>query len=143
MTRPTAKFADADSIKDLEVNKFLGDDNDDVAVRTVVSSGNLEFTFSGLSEAIKITTLDVTDTATALPATPLNNRNSISIRNLDNTETLYIGDINLTADAVNGTTSGWEVPPQESLNFDIANDVTVYGRAETGKSIKVKILEMA
>jgi len=101
------------------------------------------FVFSGLSQEIKITTLEITDTAAAIPTTNLTNRNSISIHNLSATEILYIGPSNVASGRTVGGNGGWEVLPGEALNFDIANDVTIYGIAESGKTILVKVLEMA
>lgn len=47
-----------------------------------------ELTVSGLREAMRITTMDVSTTETALPATPLTNRNAISVSNLSGVATV-------------------------------------------------------
>lgn len=115
----------------------------DVNVLGGLVSATGEFTMSGLSEAIRTTTMTVGDTATALPATALANRNSITIVNYSATEILYIGGPTVTADRVIGITSGYEVNPGEGFNLDITEDIVLYGRAESGQSILVKITELA
>jgi hypothetical protein len=88
--------------------------------------------------------MDVSNSAVLLPTTALLNRNSLSIRNLSNTNTLYVGFTSgVTADSVNGTTSGWDVGPQESFNLDITDDIVIYGICETGKPVKIKVMELA
>lgn len=103
-----------------------------------------EFTVSGLKVSFRNTTMDVTSTAVALPATPLTNRNTITIQNKSLTDTLYIGPDNLvTADSVLGTTSGMEIGPGESWSIDITDQVVLYGIVETGKTIRIKVTEAA
>jgi hypothetical protein len=101
------------------------------------------FSPSGLFTDWLITTMDISDTATPLPATPLSGRNSIIVFNKSLTETLYIGKSDLTADTVNGTTSGWDIPKNSYYAFDVRDSIVIYGRCETGKSVKVKIMELA
>jgi len=101
------------------------------------------FTFSGLSTEVKVTTLDVPDTEVALPATALSGRNSLSILNTDGVETLYIGPTGLTADNIAGTTSGDEIGPGNKFAIDITDSITLYARAEAGKTIRVKVSEYA
>lgn len=125
-----------------EQEKFVLKDGE-VAVRTDTTlSGTIEATPGGLSTGFLITTMDIGNTATPIPATPLALRNSLSISNLSETETLYIGpDTAVTADAVNGTTSGWEVPPLGTLNLDAKYTIIIYGITAT--TLKVKVLEIA
>lgn len=111
--------------------------------RVCIDEGSISATFtpSGLSTAFVITTLDVTDTAALIPPTPLSGRNTVSIFNTS-IETVYLGPTNaVTADRVNGTTSGWELGPLENINFDYKDSVGIYAIAETGKTIKIKIME--
>lgn len=100
-------------------------------------------TTPGLTVSIKTTTMTVTDVATALPAVPLVNRNAMSVVNLDAAEVLYIGNATVTANRVIGTTAGWEIPAQEGFNLDVTDSIVIYGIAEAGKTILVKILEIA
>jgi len=101
------------------------------------------FTPSGLFTDWVITTMDVGDVAIALPILALTGSNSIIIHNKSATETLYIGKSNVTADTVNGTTSGWEIPKNSYYALDVKNNIVIYGRCETGKTVKVKIMELA
>ncbi len=131
---------------DREYEKFILDSNNKTAVNTVAEVTNSitgEFSVSGLKVGGKITTILVSTTALALPATALTDRNAIAIRNLSDTDILYIGfDTLITANDVLGTTAGWQVGPQENLQFDITDAVVIYGIAASG-SIKVQIMELA
>lgn len=132
----------SDGIKDREFQKFC-EVGGQTAVRTctTIEGGSIDSTPSGLQNSFRTTTMLIGDVAAPIPATPLSDRNSLSIANLDSAETLYIGDSNVTANRVVGTTSGWEVGPGETLNFDVKDTIIIYGRAESGKSIMVKVLE--
>ena len=134
-----------DGVRQREYNKFVLDGENKTAVNTVVSSGTISGSFSpsGLNVALKVTTLTVGDTATALPVTALTSRNSISIQNKSTTQIVYIGDINVTADTVVGTTSGYELLPGSFFNVDVTPNITIYGRCESGQSALLKILELA
>ena len=129
---------------DREYQKFV-DTIDGPAVRTVtdLSGMSIDAVPAGLHVAIKITTMLVGDTQSALPATPLSQRNAMVVTNLDLTEILYVGPTGVTADAVVGTTSGHEVNPGEGFQLDIQDDIILYGIAPTGKTIKVKVTELA
>ena len=115
------------------------------AINPGKSEGPITGTFSpsGLSVDFRITTMNVPDTATAIPAVALADRVAMSITNLDAVEILYLGKITVTADRVLGTTAGWEVGPGESFNVDIADSIVIYGRAEATKTILVKVLEIS
>ena len=110
-------------------------------VKSTVLAGTV--TPGGLRTAIKVTTMDVTSTVGAMPPVPLTKRNSLSIQNKSATVTIYLGNINVTADTVDGTTSGWELAPNSFLNFDITDDVIIYAITPIGQTAKVKILEMS
>ena len=102
------------------------------------------FTPSGLTKEIKVTTLQVGDSAVKLPATPLTDRNTLSIFNKSSTVTIYIDDENtVTADSTIGGTGGWEVLPNERLNIDIKNAIELWAIAPTGQTAIVKLLEVA
>lgn len=118
----------------------------DVGLDVNLIGGVVSGTFSptGLKVAFKVTTADITDTASQLPLTPLTGRNSMVIHNLSSTDTLFIGpSSSVTADRVLGTTSGHEVFPGETFAIDITNAVILYGIAPAGKTIRVKISEVA
>jgi hypothetical protein len=131
---------------DREYQKFTLDSNNETAVRTVSEVTNSisgEFSVSGLKTGGAITTILVDTTASPLPPLPLQDRNAIAIRNLSDTETLYIGFNNLIEANDNlGTTAGWQVGPQENLQFDITDQVIIYGIAASG-TIKTQIMELA
>lgn len=122
-----------------EYEKFGLDDEGFVYVRTSVFG---EIRPSGLDVAIKTTTMTVGSTAVALPATALEGRNSIILHNKSITETLYIGNDDVTADTVNGTTSGYELAPGAFFNIDITDNIVIYGITE-GATITVKVTEVA
>ena len=111
---------------------------------SVTGSFTGTFTPSGINIAIQTKTIDVDDTAgQALPATPLTDRNSMVVHNKSTTDVLYVGPSTVTADSVIGSTSGHEVYPGETFAIDIKDSVILYGRAETGKTIRVKVTEIA
>lgn len=98
---------------------------------------------SGLSKDWRISTMSVGDVALALPIIPLADRNSIIIHNKSTTDKIYIGKSNVTADTVVGITSGWEMLPNSYYAIDVKDSIVIYGRCETGKSVIVKVMELA
>lgn len=128
-------------ISDLEKAKFFRDlvDNE-VTVRT---SGKGTYTPLGLHVGQVITTMMVGDTAVKIPAVPLSDRNELVIQNLSTTDTLYFGNSNVTADRVVGITSGFEISPNAFQNISITDDIEIYGIVESGKSIMIKVWEVA
>jgi len=121
-----------------EFDKFEENVAGETAVRTTG-----EYSPSGLRVGLRVTTMDVGDTAVAIPASAFASRNAISIYNKSTSQTIYINDINVTADNVLGTTSGWEIPPNGYFNVDITPDIIIYGRCESGQSARIKVLELA
>lgn len=132
------------SLPDLDKNAFevLDEPNFIVARRVKIYEGTVEATPSGLKIAFRNTTTTLSTTALPLPATALTKRNSIIIYNLSTTEILYIGNSDVTADVVDGITSGWQVAPQSYFSTDITPAITLYGVYATGTH-KVQILELA
>jgi hypothetical protein len=104
---------------------------------------NIDVQFSGLNIAMKITTMEVTDVAGKIPATPLAQRNAIAVTNLDAVETIYVGPSTVTAGRSLGTTAGWEIGPSETFNVDITENIELWAVADTGATVKVKVLELA
>lgn len=123
-------------------NSFVNDSNGDVA-RNVTFSGDINSSPSGLRNGFRITTMDVADTEIALPVIPLTDRNAFSVFNMSFTDTLYVGETGVQASDAIGTTSGWEIGPRESFNSDIKDTIIFYGIAASGKTIRVKILEIS
>ena len=101
------------------------------------------FTPSGLQNDWIITTLDVGDTETVLPAIPLTDRNTMIITNTSAGDTLYIGPTGVTADNLVGTTSGYEIPPGGQFSIDVTDSIPIYGIAAAGITIRVKIMEVS
>lgn len=132
---------------DREYQKFDLNSDNKTAVRTLSEITNQiegEFVFSGLKTGGRITTILVGDVAIALPSSPLANRNAIAIRNLSETDILYIGFDNLIQANDNvGTSAGWKVEAGENLQFDITDAVVIYGIMETGITAKIQIMELA
>lgn len=93
---------------------------------------------SGLSTALKTSVHTVTDTAAAIPATPLANRNSAAFRNMG-PYTIYFGSSAGVTDA-----DGWPKYPGEEFHIDIKDDtaVTLYAVCSSGESSEVRILEV-
>lgn len=132
------------SLPDLDKNAFevLDEPNFIVARRVKIYEGTVEATPSGLKLAFECTTDDYSTIAKALPLISLPKRNSIIIYNLSSTEILYIGNSDVTADVVNGKTSGWQVSPLSYFSTDITPAITLYGVYANGTH-KVQILELA
>lgn len=101
-----------------------------------------DITPSGLHVAGRVTTMSVSTSAVALPATALTNRNAISVTNLSTSQTLFIGfSSSVTADRAIGTNAGWEIGPNEGFNLDIKDNIVIYGIS--AGSITVKIMELS
>ena len=63
--------------------------------------------------------MDVGDTETALPVSPLSDRNAISIANLSTTETLYIGNTGVVADRSIGITAFFSIGCLKKLTLSL------------------------
>lgn len=124
------------------VRGTIFNDPDNLDLHTVRTTAKGTFSQTGLKNGGRNTTLDVGDTATAMPV--FSSRNALSIHNTSETEILYVGfDTSVTADSVIGTTSGRQVGPGQILNFDATDNISLYAVAETGKTIRVHVMELA
>ena len=129
------------TLDDCERRKFDINDNDEVIIRTTAEG---EFTFSGLGIGMKTSTLQLTSSQTALPATALTDRNSLTIQNFSPSSTVYIGTTGVTAGRnIGSTTDGYELGPEESVNIDFKAAITIYGICDSGETAIVKITEYA
>lgn len=99
-----------------------------------------EFTPQGLNVALKVTKATITDTATAVPLTALSDRNSMIIRNESLSDSIFIGNSDVTA---SGSTEGWELLPNSFFSLDIKDSIQIYAIAATGISVPIKVLELA
>lgn len=94
------------------------------------------FTPSGLSTGGLITEVTLsTATWTALPPTPLANRNAMGFQN----RTSDVISVNFDTPA---GTIGWKVAPNGELFFDVTDAVTVYAKALTGTPT-ITVMEIA
>jgi len=130
------------SINDLEKEKFRdgGALGTRVAITTDGEPLDANFAPSGLRIRLKISNIAITDSASPIPAIALADRNSIIIQNKDPLETLFIGESDVEA---SGASEGWEVAPTSFFSTDIKNNIVLYGIAPTGKTINIKVMELA
>ena len=128
------------NLRDAELASIYEDSTDGKTYRRTTAKG--EFKPEGMTDW-RITTLEVTSSQTPLPSIAFTDRRSLTVFNASETDVLYIGSIGVTANRVIGTTAGWEIQPNSSINIDFAADVTIYGIAESSKTILVKIMEIA
>jgi len=113
-------------------------DND--ATNPVVISGSAGV--AAPTGPFKITVGTATDVASDPLPIPLNNRFSLSIRNMDPVVTMYVGASPLvTAD--NASTGGWDVGPGEDFHLDLSDANAFYLITPTGLTALFKILEIA
>lgn len=104
-------------INDREHDKFLWDTELGTVVKTLTKIFGGEITILS-PQTFKVTTIKVTDTPTLLPRTP--GSLAVDFRNMSETVTVYKGPENsVTADLVEGTTSGWQIGPGEGDNFSL------------------------
>lgn len=109
-------------------------------VSEIVGAVSGSFAPSGLKVRIKITNMTVTDTKTAIPLTPLIDRNSMIIENRSAIDSIFVGENDVTA---SGGTEGWEIPVSSGFSTDITDAIILYVVAPAGKTVNVKIMELA
>ena len=110
--------------------------------RTQELTGTIEgeFTPQGLNVALVVTNMNVTATAGVVPLSPLTDRNSMIIRNLSLSDSIFIGNSDVTA---TGSTQGWEILPNSFFSLDIKDSIQIYAIAPTGITVPIKVLELA
>lgn len=93
----------------------------------------------------EVTTALVTDTAANPLGAPLTNRVSLSIRNVDAANSVYLGkDASVVSALAVGTTSGWELFPNSAdQNLDLDAGETLFLICAAGKTALVQIFEIA
>lgn len=121
------------------------DESQKLWARLVKIFGNVDSAPVGLSKDFKVTTFEVTDVETKLPPVPLRDRNFMVLVNKSISDDIYVGKTGVVAGNAIGTTSGMDVPASETFNIAIKGNVEVelYGIAETGKTVLVKVIEVA
>lgn len=96
------------------------------------------FTPSGLSIAGKLTFVELSDSAwTALPLTPLSNRNGMSIQNQSPSEM----QVNFTGTG-GYTENGIKIIAGGERYYDITDSIVIYGRLASGTA-KVAVEELS
>lgn len=121
------------TIEDRQFNSFTLDANGKVCRRIC---GDIGVSQNGLSIGGLITEVTLsTATWTALPPTPLANRNAMGFQNSTN-ETISV-NFSTPAGIV-----GWKVKPNGELFFDVTDAVIVYAKALTGSPM-VTVMEIA
>ncbi len=127
----------------------LGDGTNLVTSTTVSSHVGLDvnliggvvsgtFQSSGLSTSLKNSVMTITDVASKVPATPLTNRNALSIR-VWGSNTVYFGGSTVTAAA------GYPRLSLEEIQMDIKDNssVELWAICASGQTSEVRILEVA
>jgi hypothetical protein len=112
------------TVEDREFSKFELDDDGKVRVRTV-TEGTLtgEISPSGLKNGGRITEVTlIANQWTALPPTPLTNRNALGIQNQSGV------DIKVNYPPLPDAYIGWIIPPADSKLYDVTDNIVIYGR---------------
>lgn len=136
------------NLVDREFDKFVETPAGDTAVRTLIandSSSPVVVSGGGYTAPtgpIKNSVYTVNSTASNPIPTPLTDRVSVSIRNKDPIDSVYIGGLS-TVTADDTATGGWEIGPGEDFNLDLDDSHVFFLISEAGKTPLVKILEVA
>lgn len=125
-------------IVDREYQKFVDVAPGETAVRVSGENFSGNFSVSGLKTGGLHTVVTLNSTTwTALPATPLADRNAISIQNESATAVKL--NFNGAAAGFIGTTI---FPNGGERQYDIKDDILVYGKCQSG-SVQVTVEEIA
>lgn len=120
VTLPTA-------LQDREVQKFVEDDNGNVAVRMHGSNFSGSFSVAGLRTGGRVTEVALnSSTWTALPATPLTARNALAIQNTSGIEI----KLNYASDVVGYV--GVKVAAGSERQYDITDTIIMYAKSASG-----------
>lgn len=87
-----------------------------------------------------ITNTSATDVASDPLATPLADRVSLAITNLDGTNSVFFGNADVTD---SGATRGREIGPNEDFNIDLDDSNAFFLVTSAGKTAAVNIIEIA
>lgn len=133
------------NINTREFDKFAFDPELETVVKVLAKIFGGEITILSPDD-FKITTLDIGDVATKLPATPAAGRISMDIRNLSGinepNDILYIGpNASVTATDTVGTSSGWQIGPGEGDNVELRASKEAWAIAPAGLTIRVQVRE--
>lgn len=123
------------TIEDREYRKFTCTTDDKVAIRTNVEG---KLSFSGLSIGGKIQLVSINDaTWTALPVSPLTDRNGLSIQNTSGQ------DIYLQYDNTSVTPNEWvTVGNNVERYYNITDTIVIYAKSSSG-AVSIVVEELA
>ena len=79
--------------------------------------------------------ITITNVATAIPTTPLQERKAISVRNWSNNITVYLGGAGVTV------ANGYPLQPYESLPLEVGQGLFLYGIVASGTA-EVRYMEI-
>lgn len=114
-------------VKTLEFQKFDLDADGKVIVKT---SATGVFKPSGLNVAGRFSLVTLSDASwTALPVSPLSNRNAMSIQNQSGVE------IKVNYDSGVATYTGVTIPAGGERFYDITDDIVIYAKASSGSPV--------
>lgn len=131
------------SLCDREQDKFCEDSAGKTAVRVCADtdplpvSGDFALAADG---PIFPTGETVTDTSAGFPTTNQVGRAALSIRNIDNKDSIWV----VRTSGITLAAAGdhvWEVGANETINTELTDSNKVFLVAESGKSVDVQILE--
>jgi len=92
-------------------------------------------TVASLRGSLRSSSVTIGTTPTEIPASPLSNRKSITLKN-NGSNTIFLGHSGVT------TTNGYPLKINESLDIDLDDATTLYGIVATG-SEDLRILEFS
>lgn len=126
------------TLVDREQDKFREGPDGRACVAVCGSDGEeIKVNFAAPNGPYLISEHTVTTTSAGFPATPLANRVSLAVRNLDATNSIYI----VNAAGLTTAATKWEVGSDETINFDIDSSESIYLVADT--NVSISIMEIA
>jgi len=136
---------DSQQAQSFELIHDSTDQSQKLWARLVKIFGSVDSAPVGLSKDFRVTTFEVGDTEVKIPPSPLADRNFMMVTNKSETDTVYVAKTGVQAGNALGTTSGMDIPPGETSNIAIKSNVEVelYAIAETGKTVILKVVEVA
>jgi hypothetical protein len=126
------------TIEDREWDKFALDDDGLTAIRTK-TTGTLtgEIRPSGLNVSGRVTEVTINSASwTALPSTPLTDRNAIGIQNLSGQ------DIKVNFDSGIAGFVGMVIADGSERTYDITDNIVIYAKSSSGSAV-VNVEEIA
>lgn len=133
------------STVDNENKKFKEGSGGEVLVQvTGVSTDPLPITGNFTVAApgpILVSGATVTSTSAAFPSTNQTNRATLSVRNLDASQSIWVVNSSGITKATAGTAI-WEIGPDETFNVDFNDTNQLFLVADSGQNVDIQILEI-